>query len=114
MEAPAAPAAVRDEIAALVRRGRAGRSRLPGRHGEAPRATATVAVVVRDRPGQLHGLLGVLAAADVNVEDLRIDHAVGQPTGVVEVVVSPESAARAIAALHTAGWSAQDVTPGDA
>jgi prephenate dehydrogenase len=95
------------EITRLLSRGRLGKSRLPGRHGGLAAQTTVVAVVVPDRPGQLYGVLGVLADAEVNVEDLSIDHASGQPTGVLDVAVAPRDAERAIAALRGAGWSAQ-------
>ena len=53
----------------LVERGRAGRARLPGKHG-APRVDfSTVQVVIADRPGELARLLVACGQAGVNVED---------------------------------------------
>jgi prephenate dehydrogenase len=61
-----------------------------------------VAVVLRDRPGELLALF--TASAGVNIEDLRIDHAPHQPTGVVDLAVLPEAAADLARALRAAGW----------
>jgi prephenate dehydrogenase len=62
-----------------------------------------VSVVVPDAPGELARLLADAAAAGVNVEDLRVEHAPGQPKGVVELLVQPAVAARLVAALTAAG-----------
>lgn len=90
----------------LVSAGRAARERLPSKRGRRAAAWAWVAVVLDDRPGQLVRLLGEVAARGVNVEDIRIDHAVHQPTGVVELAVAPPAAERLVAALTEAGWHA--------
>jgi prephenate dehydrogenase len=100
-----------DSVADLVARGRAGRARLPGRHGGSPTRSTTVTVVVPDRPGELSRMLGQLAHAQVNVDDLVIDHAAGQPTGVVDVAVAPDAAERALTVLRAAGWSAHRAEP---
>jgi prephenate dehydrogenase len=107
-DSPDAAAAVR----ALVEAGRAGQRRIPGKHGGAPRSYRIVAVVVPDEPGQLARLLSDAAAAGVNVEDLRVDHAPGLPVGVIELFVGPEAAAGLRRALAGAGWSvAEDSEP---
>jgi prephenate dehydrogenase len=93
-------------VAALVSRGRDGRSLLPGKHGRTPTAWATVAVVIPDRPGALADLLTAVAAHEVNLEDLRVDHAPGQPLGFVELAVPPGDRDRLVTALRDAGWSA--------
>src|SRR4051794_27181698 len=84
--------APRDEDAlATVRdaleRGRAGRALVPVKRGVLDRDVAVVAVRVPDEPGRLADLLVRAAAAGVNVEDVRVEHLTGRPTGVVELLV---------------------------
>jgi prephenate dehydrogenase len=86
-------------------RGRAGRAKLPGKHGQRPTPWATVSVVVPDRPGALAELLAAVAGHDVNLEDLRVEHAPGQPEGAAELAVSPDAQSRLVAALRADGWS---------
>jgi prephenate dehydrogenase len=95
----------------LVTRGRQGRDLLAGKHGQAAIRWASVSVVVPDEPGALARLLVDAADAQVNVEDIRVDHSPGQPLGVVELDVAPdhgESLERALAAL---GWTASASPP---
>jgi prephenate dehydrogenase len=92
-------------VADLVRQGRAGRSLLPGKHGGAPAAVATLQVVVPDEPGALARLLDAVAAEGVNLEDLRVDHAPGRPLGLADLVVAPGSRESLADALRTGGWS---------
>ena len=99
-------AAAADAVTELVRRGRAGRAVLPGKHGRAAVPLATVHCVVPDSRGALARMLTDIAAAGVNVEDLRVDHAPGQPVGTATLAVAPADGARLIAALREHGWSA--------
>lgn len=94
-----------DAVLAALQRGVAGRGLLPGKHGEAPTTYAGVPVVVTDRPGQLARLFADADAAGVNVEDVRIDHARGQPLGIVELAVAPASAGLLVAGLRARGWT---------
>lgn len=96
-----------EAVAQLVREGQAGRSLLPGKHGGAPAAVATLQVVVPDEPGALARLLDAVAAEGVNLEDLRVDHAPGRPLGLADLVVAPGAGDRLAAALRAAGWSAR-------
>jgi prephenate dehydrogenase len=89
----------------LLEQGRAGRSLLPGKHGGAPAAVATLQVVVPDEPGALARLLDAVAAEGVNLEDLRVDHAPGRPLGLADLVVAPGSREPLAEALRAAGWS---------
>lgn len=100
---PSRPPAALDET---LRLGRTGHARLPGKHGTRARLTG-VAVVVPDAPGQLARLLADAAEAEVNVEDLTIDHAPGQPVGLVVLAVAPAAAERLTEQLTTRGWSAR-------
>ena len=98
-------AAVARDVAALLDRGRSGRSKLPGKHGQRPTTWATVSVVVPDRPGALAELLAAVARHDINLEDLRVEHAPGQPEGAAELSVAPDAQSRLVSALRTDGWS---------
>jgi prephenate dehydrogenase len=84
--------------------GNAGRSRIPGKHGMAERPTDEVVVVIPDRPGQLAALFTLAGEIGVNLEDVRIDHALGRPTGLVELQVAAERAATLREALAGEGW----------
>jgi prephenate dehydrogenase len=91
-------------LAALLEQGRTGVARIPGKHGGPARAFTAVQVVISDRPGELARLFTTAAEADVNIEDVGIEHSPGQPVGVAELSVRPESAGTLIAALAADGW----------
>jgi prephenate dehydrogenase len=82
-----------------------GTRRIPAKHGGPPRVEAVVWVSVPDRPGELARLFADAGDSGVNVEDLRIDHDPGRPTGLVELVVQTEAAGRLVEALGARGWS---------
>jgi prephenate dehydrogenase len=92
-------------VTELLHRGQAGRAKLPGKHGQRPTAWATVSVVVPDRPGALAQLLASVATYGVNLEDLRVEHAPGQPEGAAELAVAPAAQAHLAEALRSDGWS---------
>lgn len=91
----------------LLERGRAGRELLPLKQGR-PDSFAEVVVAVPDRPGQLAAVLVAAAAADLNVEDVRVEHLPGRPRGLVELLVPALDAQRARSALAAAGWDVLD------
>jgi prephenate dehydrogenase len=98
-------------VDALLRRGREGRDLLAGKHGQRAVRWATVAVVVPDRPGTLAHLLADAAQAEVNVEDIRVDHSPGQPLGVVELDVDPAYGESLERELAQRGWTATASPP---
>jgi prephenate dehydrogenase len=85
--------------------GNAGRKRVPGKHGTAAEETVVLPVLVSDRPGELSRLFAAVDAAGVNVEDARIEHVLGRPTGVVELSVPARHGPRLANNLRSAGWS---------
>ena len=91
-------------LAKVVADGNAGQSRIPGKHGAAPTTYATVIVVVPDEPGALGRLLRDVGDAGVNMEDLHLEHGVGQPFGLAELSVLPAAVQPLIAALSALGW----------
>ena len=64
-----------------------GATRIPGKHGARSAPTVVVPVAVPDEPGQLGRLFAAVADAGFTVEDVRIEHVLGRPTGVVEMSV---------------------------
>jgi len=89
----------------VLRRGNAGRARVPGKHGQAPAAYRTVAVLIGDQPGELARIFADAGAAGVNIEDVRIEHATGQQAGHIQLMVDPGAVAVLEAALRDRGWS---------
>jgi prephenate dehydrogenase len=93
------------DIEGVLRRGNAGRERVPGKHGAAPAVYETVAVLITDRPGELARIFADAGHARVNIEDVRIEHATGQQAGLVQLMVEPNAAPVLSAALRDRGWS---------
>ncbi|WP_432545984.1 prephenate dehydrogenase [Kineococcus sp. SYSU DK004] len=105
LEVDPTAAGARGRLARAVADGRAGRERIPGKHGSAPVVYATVVVVVPDRPGELARLLADVGSAGVNLEDLRLEHSEGQPVALASVDVVPAAAEPLEAALRERGWT---------
>ena len=99
-----ADTAALDEVVEVLRRGVAGRALVPVKRGERDAAFVVVAVQVPDRPGQLAGLLVAAGEADVNVEDVRVDHVPGRPRGVIELSVRAAARSALETALRAGGW----------
>lgn len=99
------PEVATEVVRALVESGRSGRQRMPGKHGESPRVYRAVPVVVPDERGQLARLLADAAAAGVNIEDIRVDHAPGLPVGLIELYVAPDAEEMLSRALAARGWT---------
>lgn len=91
-------------VATLLEIGRAGVSRIPGKHGGEPREFTAVQVVIPDQPGELTRLFDAAGRAGVNIEDVRIEHTPGLPVGVAELSVRPAEAGPLLAALEAGGW----------
>jgi prephenate dehydrogenase len=91
-------------ISSLLERGGAGVARIPGKHGRPAPAYTAVQVLIGDQPGELARLFQAAAAAGINIEDMRIEHAEGVQAGVAELSVRPEAAVRLTEALAAAGW----------
>ena len=93
-----------DALASGLRAGTAGYARVPGKHGSAQTRYAVVPVVVADQPGELGRLFADVGVAGVNLEDVRIEHTQGRPTGYVELEVQPGSAQGLSDSLRERGW----------
>ena len=98
--APGAVGAVTD----VMTRGNAGRARIPGKHGGAPRRYAEVQVLVPDAAGELGRLFSDVGAAGINIEDFSLEHSAGQSAGIALVSVLPAAAQGLEEALDAKGW----------
>ena len=98
--APGAVGAVTD----VMTRGNAGRARIPGKHGGAPRRYAEVQVLVPDAAGELGRLFSDVGAAGVNIEDFSLEHSAGQRAGIALICVLPAAAQGLEEALDAKGW----------
>jgi len=84
--------------------GSTGQKKLPGKHGERIQEDAVVVVRLDDKPGELARLFAAAAQADVNLEDVRIDHSLGRMTGLVELSVARDVASKLEHSLITQGF----------
>ncbi len=80
-----------DAVREFLVRGGAGRARIPGKHGAADREFTQVMVMIADKPGELARLFGAVGDVDVNLEDVRIEHVLGKPSGLVGLFVTPDA-----------------------
>jgi prephenate dehydrogenase len=88
------------DVFAVLETGAAGQLRIPGKHGAAPSAYREIQVQIADQPGELGRLFAAVGVARVNLEDVRIEHVFGRPSGLVALFVRPEAGERLIRALH--------------
>ncbi|MDR2114487.1 MAG: prephenate dehydrogenase [Bifidobacteriaceae bacterium] len=91
-------------LADLVAQGRRGAERIPGKHGGARRQFDRVTVMVPDRPGALGELFQEMGRLGVNLEDLKLEHGMGQLVGLAEVWVPLGQGAPLAADLEEQGW----------
>ena len=95
-------------VLGVLDRGRRGRALVPVKRGERDADFTAVAVSVSDTPGRLAALLVTAGEAGVNVEDVRVDHVPGNPTGIIELSVREPARGQLSAALRAAGWDVLD------
>ena len=95
-------------LSRILEGGNLGHARIPGKHGTGPAAYGVVAVVVPDEPGALARLLTDVGDAGINLEDLHIEHGLGQAVGIAEISVVPASVEPLQAALERLGWRVHD------
>jgi len=95
-------------LSGVLEAGNLGHARIPGKHGAAPAAYEVVSVVVPDEPGALARLLGDVGDAGINLEDLHLEHGLGQAVGVAEISVVPASVEPLRSELARLGWRVHD------
>lgn len=103
LENPTASGA-RLDLAQLMSEGNVGVARIPGKHGTAPAAFATMTVLVDDTPGPLARLLAEIGELGANIEDLRLEHSTGAPVGMAEISVNPSILESLVRDLSARGW----------
>lgn len=90
----------------FIKSGNRGRAMIPGKHGGIARNYTFLPVVIEDKPGQLAALFDECADAQVNVEDLSIEHSPEQYTGLITLALSAPDAQTLYHHLLAKGWSA--------
>ena len=95
-----------NEAEEFIKSGNRGRSMIPGKHGGVARNYTFLPVVIEDKPGQLAALFDECASAQVNVEDLTIEHSPEQYTGLITLALSKDDAEKLYRHLLAQGWSA--------
>jgi len=100
---PSDPQAIMD-VEAHVSRGGQGRALLPGKHGSAPASLWEVPVLIEDAPGALAQLVVAAGELGVNVEDIRIEHVFGKPSGMVSLFIRPMNSQTLIKGLRERGF----------
>jgi len=98
-----------EEIAALIAKGRAGKSLIPGKHGGKAREYWYLPIVIDDKPGQLGAIFNECAAMDVNVEDLNIEHSPGQLSALITLALSQSDAEKLSNHLTSIGWNVHPI-----
>ena len=91
-------------VAAILHEGVRGHQAIPGKHGASASTYIEIPVMVEDRPGQLAELLVAAGEAEINLEDVRIEHVLGRPSGLIELSVRPEQGPALIAVLRSRGF----------
>jgi len=92
-------------VSGFIEKGNQGRALIPGKHGGAAREYTYLPVVIEDKPGQLAALVSECATANVNIEDLTIEHSPGQFTGLITLALSKSDAQVLSAHLIGSGWN---------
>ena len=61
-------------------------------------------VQVKDEPGQLADLFVAAGRLGVNLEDVRIEHVLGRPSGLIDLYVRPQLATVLMSGLTEQGF----------
>ena len=96
----------RNAIIDFFNEGRAGRAKIPGKHGSAKRDYTFVPIVIDDKPGGLARIFNECAAIEVNVEDLSMEHSPGQEVGLITLALSASDAEKLQKHLVSKGFLA--------
>lgn len=90
------------------------KARLPGKHGDNSKRYNKIEVQILDKPGELAGIFTLAFSENVNIEDIRINHALGRDIAILEIYVSPDAASEFTQALQNHGWHVRsNLTQGD-
>ncbi len=97
------------EIKSFFDSGKAGRSRIPGKHGAKPRDYFFLPIVIDDKPGQLAKIFDECANCKVNVEDLSIEHSPNQEKGLITLALSELDARKLQDHMRKNDWQTQEI-----
>lgn len=89
---------------AVLEAGNEGVRRIPGKHGSKATEYSQVVVMIDDTPGELARLLTQIGAANINLEDLKLEHSPGAQIGLTELYVLPSNLSALTEMLQTNGW----------
>jgi prephenate dehydrogenase len=93
-----------DSISEIMTRGNVGRKQIPGKHGGNHKLFGAVNVMISDQPGALAQLFTVAGELGVNLEDVRIEHVMGRPSGIVQLFVQQSELATLESGLESRGF----------
>jgi prephenate dehydrogenase len=89
----------------LLESGNSARALIPGKHGGASRKYIYLHIVIDDKAGQLAAIFNDCARAEINIEDVSIEHTPGQNTGLVTLsILEAKKAVLLEEFLVDAGW----------
>lgn len=103
----------KNEILQQFENGNLGKSKIPGKHGGAPQEFSRVSIEIDDKPGQLAAIFATAGSANVNIEDVRIDHALGKQVAVIDLFVDTKSLKSLTNALTNDGWKLRSIANAD-
>lgn len=96
------------QVRDVIVRGNVGVEAIPGKHGGQSAPFDVVPVLIADEPGQLGEVFVAAGAAGFNLEDVRIEHVLGRPSGLVEVSVRAGLGDALADALRARGFDVRD------
>jgi prephenate dehydrogenase len=103
----------KNEIMQQFKNGNIGKSKIPGKHGGTPQQFSQVSIEIDDKPGQLAAIFATAGSANVNIEDVRIDHALGKQVAVIDLFVDTKSLKSLTDALTNDGWKLRSIANAD-
>ena len=89
--------------------GREQKKRLPGKHGEAFQEFGKIEVQILDKPGELAKLFNTAFMQEINIEDIRINHALGRNLAILEVFISKNDVSKFTELLLKDGWKVRSI-----
>ena len=88
----------------FINQGKAGKNKIPGKHGAKNRDYSYLPIVIDDKPGELARIFNECAKVLVNIEDLSIEHSPGQETGLITLALSGDDCQRLSNHLEKSGF----------
>jgi prephenate dehydrogenase len=103
-----------EQIKRYFEEGKSQRNKIPGKHGDPSKVYSRIEVQILDEPGELARIFSIAHASDVNIEDVRINHALGRNIAILEIYIFPDVAVNFAETLKREGCSVRsNVTQSD-